>query len=152
MNLSLSSKGLDFIKSWEKYRAEVYLDEGDLGTIGYGHLIRPGENFSAGVDPARALSILRIDAADAESCVNTTVRITIAQEHFDALTSLCFNIGCGNFRGSTLLRKLNAVDVTGASEQFLVWNKVGGQISAGLVVRRKMEQKIFDTGEYINHV
>ncbi|MFM6899435.1 MAG: glycoside hydrolase family protein, partial [Microcystis panniformis] len=35
----------------------------------------------------------------------------------------CYNVGGGAFQGSTLLKKLNSGDFTGAAEQFLVWNK-----------------------------
>jgi lysozyme len=152
MNLSLSQKGIDFIKSFEKYRAEVYEDQGGLKTIGYGHLVKQGENWAAGIDHIRALQVLRLDVGDATRCVNTVVRVNIDQPQFDALASLTFNIGCENFRESTLLKLLNKVDVTGASEQFLVWDKVKGEVSAGLTARREAERRIFDTGEYVNHI
>ncbi|MBP8236036.1 MAG: lysozyme, partial [Rhizorhabdus sp.] len=50
--------------------------------------------------------------------------------------SFAYNVGVGALRGSTLLRKLNAGDFAGAAEQFLVWNKAGGKVLAGLVKRR----------------
>ena len=71
--------------------------------------------------------------------------IAINQNQFDALVSLCFNIGAGNFRSSTLLRVLNAGNLMAAADQFLVWDKVAGQVSDGLVRRRAAERALFVT-------
>jgi lysozyme len=60
-----------------------------------------------------------------------------------ALVSLVFNIGCGAFGRSTLLRHLNAGDHHAASKQFTAWNRAGGRVVAGLVRRREAEQMLF---------
>ena len=64
--------------------------------------------------------------------LNTTEQI--------ALTSFVYNIGEGAFRNSTLLRKLNAGDRSGACEELRRWVFAGGKKWAGLVNRREAEQ------------
>jgi lysozyme len=45
------------------------------------------------------------------------------------------------------VRRLNAGDVKGAAEAFLLWNKVHGRALAGLTRRREAERKLFLTPE-----
>ena len=65
------------------------------------------------------------------------------QAQFDALVSFAFNLGVGNLKKSTLLKKFNAGDVQGAALQFKSWNKAGGKVLAGLTRRREAEMKLF---------
>jgi hypothetical protein len=60
--MSLSSKGLDFIKKYEKLSLTPYKDQAGYETIGYGHKILPGEDFSKGITKAQALDLLSHDA------------------------------------------------------------------------------------------
>ena len=71
------------------------------------------------------------------------VTCEIGQNQFDALVSFAFNVGIGNLKKSTLLRKLNEGDINSAALQFLVWNKAGGKVLAGLTRRREAEMKLF---------
>ncbi len=54
------------------------------------------------------------------------VAVPLTQNQFDALVSLIYNIGEGNFASSTLLKMLNAGNYRGAADQFLVWDKSKG--------------------------
>jgi hypothetical protein len=49
----------------------------------------------------------------------------------------------GNASGSTLMRKLDAGDLAGAAEQFLLWDKAGGKVMLGLKRRRTAERALF---------
>lgn len=60
-----------------------------------------------------------------------------------ALASLVFNIGAPAWADSTLRRLVMAGDMAGAALQFARWNKVGGEVSPGLVNRRADEARIF---------
>lgn len=77
------------------------------------------------------------------------ISVPMNDHQFSALVSLTFNIGNEAFRRSTLRRKLNEGDYTGAADQFLVWNKttVGGKkvVAKGLVTRRAKERDLFKT-------
>ena len=139
---SLNKTGLDLIKESEALRLDVYLDQAGLPTIGYGHLIKSGEVFTTITE-----ELLRDDVATAENLVNQLVTVELTQNMFNALVSLVFNIGSGNFASSTLLRKLNAGDYEGAQNEFPRWNKITINgvlvVSNGLVARRGREASEF---------
>nr|WP_311527988.1 lysozyme [uncultured Ralstonia sp.] len=136
-------QGLALIKESEGLRLSTYLDAVGKPTIGYGHLIRPGETFNGPISQQQAEALLRKDLADTEQGIGKAVRVSITQGQFDALASFVFNLGAGRLRSSTLLRKLNAGDYAGAANQFLLWDKAGGKPLKGLTKRRQAERKLF---------
>lgn len=142
--MKISDVGLKFIAEFEGLELEAYPDPGTGGepwTIGVGHTggVCKGDSCTE----EQALEWLRGDAETAERCVNNSVRGSISQNQFDALVSLVFNIGCGNFGKSTLLRRLNQDDDEAAAKQFLVWNRANNREMAGLTRRRKAEMELF---------
>ena len=68
--------------------------------------------------------------------VNRTIKRPVTQGQFDAMVSLCFNIGEGAFEGSSVARLLNQGDIAGAAQAFLIWNKAGGRELPGLPCRK----------------
>jgi lysozyme len=68
---------------------------------------------------------------------------TQAPERIAAVTSLCYNIGLGNYEHSTVARLIAVEDWTGAAKAFLMWVKAGGLVMAGLEKRRKIESELF---------
>lgn len=144
---SISDNGVTFVAEHESFRAQQYPDIAGHSTIGYGHKLVPGESYPNGVTEAEAQRLLTHDLRSAQEAVRANVKVPLTQNQFDALTSLTYNIGSGNFAGSTLLRRLNAGDYDAASEQFSVWNKVkiGGKLkpSRGLTNRRNQERDLF---------
>jgi lysozyme len=88
------------------------------------------------------LMLLR-DLKKFEAGLNSYIRADVKQCQFDALTSLVFNIGLGNFSTSTLLKMINAGSADAAADQFLRWNRAGGVILSGLVKRREAERKLY---------
>jgi len=138
----LSAYGLDMLADLEGFSATPYADYKG-SSIGYGHLIKPGEDLTyVSVDQAREL--LAQDVADAERAVRTAVAIGLTESQFDALVLLAYNIGEGAFRRSTLVRKLNAGDVAGAAQEFPRWVRAGGQVNVSLVKRRDRERALFE--------
>jgi lysozyme len=77
--------------------------------------------------------------------VNRLVKVELTQDQFDALVSLVFNIGGGNFERSTLLKKINARNFDGAADEFPRWNRAAGKVMAGLTKRRHAEQSLFQS-------
>jgi lysozyme len=75
--------------------------------------------------------------------INQVVQVDLTQNQFDALVSFTYNLGDGNLRKSTLLRKLNAGDYQGAADEFPKWDRAGGQVIAGLLRRRNAERDLF---------
>lgn len=141
--MQISSTGLDFLKRWERFRSTAYNDGYGNMTIGYGHLIQPGEKFAA-LSQAEALELLQRDVAWAESTVNQLVRVPLTQSQFDALTSLVFNWGAGNFRNSSHLALINSGDYAGTAARIREHPVTSGGVrSQGLVNRRSAEADLF---------
>ena len=144
-----SENGIKFIASWETFQPVPYDDGYGYMTAGFGHKILAGENFSGGVTEEQGYEILSKDLAIAENEVNRRVTVALYQNEFDALVSLVFNIGTGNFRSSTLLKMLNQDHKSLAADQFLLWKKSAGKESKGLLKRRVAERDIFLNGHYV---
>ena len=141
--MNVGERGLALIKEFEGVRLAAYLDSVGVPTIGYGHTkdVQMGDTCT----PEQANEWLREDCEDAENCVNSAVSVPLTECEFDALVSFVFNLGCGNFRKSTLLRKLLDSDYDGAAIEFRKWDKAGGQVLAGLTRRRLAEARLFET-------
>lgn len=142
-----SRAGIALTQHFEGYSPFVYEDVGGKRTIGYGHLIRPGEHFPEPFLPGEATELLKDDIADAVEGVNRCVRVTLRQGQFDSLTDFAFNLGTGSLQGSTLLKRVNAGRHDDAAEQFLHWNRarVNGALRpvVGLTRRREAERDFF---------
>lgn len=145
--MAISPQGIAELKGYEAWSPVVYPDEGGRPTIGFGHLLLPGESFPDGITPAMGEQLLRQDLFPAVTAVNNLVKVPLAQNQFDALVMFVFNVGVGAFAESTLLRKLNAGDYDGAGQEFARWNKITKNgvkvISSGLVNRREKERTLF---------
>lgn len=147
----VSQAGLNFIAGYEGYSATTYKDVAGLPTIGYGHLIKPGESFGS-LSKDAALELLRKDVSFAVNAVNKYVTVPLSQNQFDALTSLTFNIGTGAFSKSTVLRNVNSGNILSIEKSFLMWNKarIDGVLTPvrGLTNRRQAEASLFLNEDY----
>lgn len=141
--MNLSDNGLKFIKSFEGFSATPYKDTAGKMSIGYGHLMKFGENFDQGISPDQAEVLLAKDVSYAESCVSQYVKVDLTQNEYDALVSFTYNLGGKALAGSTLLKLLNADNFEGAANEFLRWNHVNGKVSAGITRRRQAEKDLF---------
>ncbi|WP_257616527.1 lysozyme [Rodentibacter ratti] len=145
--MKISERGISHIIRDEGERLTAYQDIVGIWTIGVGHTGQvDGKPVAKGmtISKEKSREILKADLARFENAINASVSVPLKQNQFDALVSLAFNIGEGAFRRSILLRKLNAGDYNGASQQFLVWKNAGGRVSQGLLNRRKREKALFD--------
>jgi GH24 family phage-related lysozyme (muramidase) len=149
----ISQKGLDFIKKHEKLRLKPYDASGKRHagdwTIGYGHKIKAGENFSNGITKQRALSLLKQDVQTAVGEVNAGLRVSVSQNQFDALVSLAFNAGPGSVAvNHEMMRAINLGWVH--EENFTQYDKVTvngeKEVSPGLLRRREEEWQMFSGG------
>lgn len=139
----ISDNGIKLIEFFEGKRNHAYLDPVGLKTIGVGHLMKPNETIPDYLTDEQVHDLLRKDVHIFETAVSCLVKVPINQNQFDSLVSFSFNLGVGALESSTLLRFLNKGDYIGAADQFLVWNKAGGRILEGLVIRREKERELF---------
>ncbi|TXH56271.1 MAG: lysozyme [Desulfurellales bacterium] len=148
--MRLSKAGENFIIREEGMVLHTYKDQIGVLTIGVGHTgpdVKEGQVITE--DEAR--SIFRRDVERFENCVRKGVpNLRLEQCQFDALVSFAFNVGCGNFASSTLLKLLNQGKISEAAEQFQRWNKAGGKVLPVLTRRRAREARLFLTGQYVS--
>lgn len=138
-----SQAAYDLIKSSESLWLKAYRCPAGKLTIGYGHTrgVKEGDEITE----HDAERLLADDVDLAEQCLQRNVKVALTQGQVDALVDWIFNLGCGNFMNSTLLRCLNAGNYQGAHYEIGRWVHSRGQKLNGLVTRRKAEQELFDT-------
>ena len=149
--MKTSLAGVEFLKMREGLRLGKYQDTAGKWTIGWGHLIREGENFETGITEAQAESLFRSDLATRERSVAGAVVGQISQNQFDALMALVFNIGVPRFLESRLLRYVNERRFAQAADEFLRWCHVTDdrgilRVDRGLQARRQFERAMFLRG------
>ena len=141
-----SDSGINLICGFEGKRLNAYDDGVGVWTIGFGTTIYPnGIKVKKGdtCTEFQAKQYMQNDLQKFERTVNSAVKVELTQHQYDALVSLAYNIGAGAFSKSTLVKKLNAGDIRGASDQFDVWVNAGGKRMQGLVNRRAKEKEVF---------
>jgi len=141
--LRLSTEGSELLKRSEGFSSWPYADAAGFQTIGFGHRVKPGENFAGGISQAQADAILVQDVRIAELAVTRLVKVTLTQGQFDALVDFVFNLGAGQLAGSTLLKYLNGGNYDSAAWQLLAWDHVGSREVAGLKNRREAEFRLW---------
>ena len=98
------------------------------------------------ITEAKATALLRMHIRDnVQGFIYNKIKVDLTQNEFDALVSFIYNVGSGNFNNSTLVKKLNQSDYDGAADEFLRWDKAGGEVLAGLTKRREQERELFLT-------
>ena len=153
--MNLGPDGIKLIQSFEgcaKKRSDGSYDAypdpatgGDPWTIGWGSTgpdIKRGVVWTQKQCDDRFVSHAGEFAAKVEKALGGAAT---TQHQFDAMVSLAYNIGMGNFSASTLLRKHRAGDHAGAAAQFAVWNKANKKVMAGLTRRRAAEAALYGT-------
>lgn len=138
-----SPRAYALIREYEGCAVEPYADAGGWMTIGFGHRLRDGERFAAPIPIELCESLLAADVQRAEECIARNVTVELTQNQVDALISWIYNLGCGRFQYSALLRYLNAGDYIAAGHEFTRWSHVGKRVLPGLLRRRIAEQMLF---------
>lgn len=135
-----------YARSLPDGRCRAYPDPASGGapwTIGFGATgpdVRPGTIWTRAEAEARLKADVARFAAGVARLIDAA---PTTQGEFDAMTSLAFNIGLGNFGGSTLLRRHRAGDKVAAAAEFAKWNKASGRVMSGLTRRREAEARLY---------
>lgn len=130
---SMSAIGLAALIGREARKLTAYLDSVGVWTVGIGHTAMAG-----GPIPYRGLTIslaecdaiFARDIVQYEDAVRRAVAVPLADHQFDALGSICYNIGQGGLAGSTFVKLINAgAEPAAIRKAILAWRKPGEILS-----------------------
>lgn len=138
--MNISEKGIRRICASEGFSAKPYLCPKGKPTIGYGTtLYRSGKKVTLDDPEITEEAALQELLYHVENrCYHVLTGLNLNRNQFDVLCDFVYNVGSGNFEGSTLRRmvQMNPNDPLIAAE-LAKWNKSGGKVQPGLVRRRK---------------
>jgi lysozyme len=141
---STSAIGLAALIGREARKLRAYLDSVGIWSIGIGHTAAAGAPI-----PYRGLTITRAecdaifarDIIQYEDAVRRVVKVELADHQFDALSSICYNIGSGGLAGSSFVKLINAsASPAVIRAAILAWRK-----PAEIISRRTAEADQFST-------
>ncbi|MDE7064451.1 MAG: lysozyme [Desulfovibrionaceae bacterium] len=143
---------VELVKRCEGWYDRPYLCPAGKWTIGYGHLCAKDH---PPITREQGDALLRDDLTIAVRAVLRHAPL-LAREplhRLAALMSWTFNLGEGNQKSSTMLRRILEKEWEAAAREMTRWNKatVNGvkKVLPGLVKRRRCEAHLFRTGEVV---
>lgn len=147
MKMELSSIGRELIKKFEGCKLTSYKCSAGVWTIGYGNTqYENGKYVSQGdkITQEYADKLFLLIVKDFELMTSKLITSVITQNQFDSLVSFCYNVGVGNLKTSTLLKKvnINPNDIT-IKDEFMKWNKANKKVIEGLTKRRREESNLY---------
>jgi lysozyme len=140
--MKMSTRGREALKAREGLRLKAYRDSVGVWTVGVGHTAAAGTPIpmpGLTITAKEADEILTRDLVLYERAIDGALKVPVKQNEYDALVSICFNVG-PKFANSTAIKRLNAGDRAGAAEAILWWNR-----PPEIIGRRKTEHKQFLT-------
>lgn len=147
--MKTSQRGIDLIKFFEGFVDHPYkpVPGEPHYTWGYGHYGAdvPSPSSHRRITRAQAETLLRKDLVVFEAAVTALLKTTVNQNRFDALVSLCYNIGPGNLAKSSVLKYTNRRQFVRAAASFILWDKGGVPLKVlpGLQKRRRREARLY---------
>ena len=139
--MNVSQKGIDLIKEFEGCKLKAYKDSVGVWTIGWGNTSHAKSGMT--ITQSQAEIFLNDDIKPIETLLNA-MGINYTQNQFDALVSWIYNLGSGNFRSSTMYRKILAkADEVEITDQLVKWHNAGGRPLLGLKRRRVAEANMY---------
>ena len=140
--MQISQKGLDILKEFEGLRLEAYRCSAGVPTIGYGWTsgVKMGDVWTR----EKAEHMLIEGVKPYEKAVQEAIGdAKTSQNQYDAMVSLCYNIGPGNFKKSSVAKLHKEGKYAQAAAAFMMWVKAGGKIIGGLIKRRNKEKALY---------
>ena len=134
--MKTSPQGLQFIMDQEGVVLHLYPDVAGNMTVGVGHLVKEGEDFSGKITRDQAMDLLAADVARFEAAVDA-YSLDLTQNQFDVLVDFAFNAGEG------ALAQLLAHGLDDVPNQLPRWTHAGGQVLQALVDRRTAEVEMW---------
>jgi len=146
--MEVNKAGRDLIKQFEGCKLKAYKCPAGLWTISWGLTFYPdGKKVKEGdvITQQQAEDYFNAVVDDFAKQVDALVKSNVTANNFSAIVSFAYNVGIGNLKNSTLLKKVNAnpKDATIPAE-FRKWVRANGEVLKGLVRRRDAEAKLYE--------
>jgi len=146
--MEVNKAGKDLIKQFEGCKLKAYKCPAGLWTISWGLTFYPdGRKVKEGdvITQQQAEDYFNAVVDDFAKQVDILVKSNVTANNFSAIVSFAYNVGIGNLKNSTLLKKVNAnpKDATIPAE-FRKWVRANGEVLKGLVRRRDAEAKLYE--------
>lgn len=140
--MQISPLGIALIQFFEEYRDKAYRRfPHEPWTCGWGHT--RGVTETTTCTPTVATQWLLEDVAEASTVVRV-LSVDLTRHQFDALVSLAYNIGIGNFGKAVALHKaVSLKQWADAGQHFLSFDHIDGVEDKGLKRRRELEKALF---------
>ncbi|MFQ6256848.1 lysozyme [Yersinia enterocolitica] len=118
-----------------------YRDVVGVLTVCDGHTgkdIVPSKRYS----DAECDALLHQDLIPVFAAIDRIVNVPMSDFRKAALASFGYNVGITAMTNSTMVKKLNRGDTSGACDELRRWIKAGGKVWKGLVNRREVEREL----------
>jgi len=142
---------LDLVKEFEGCKLEAYQDQVGKWTVGYGST-GPGINEDTVWTQEQADTRLIVSLERFQAQIIKNTEMALGDNQLDALTSFVYNLGLGSYLKSTLKKKIEDKEFVEAADEFLKWDRVGGEVSPGILRRRKAERQLFLSGDLTSEI
>jgi lysozyme len=145
----VSQIALNLIKEYEGFKDYAYIDTDGTPVIGYGLSRIGGIPVQIGdrISTTQADAALNSHLREIHRELDKVIKVKLSDRQFSALASISYNVGVDSIKTSTLVKKINAQDYTGAADEFLRWDKANLQGTLvqlpGLTRRRTAERQLF---------
>lgn len=145
--MKVNKAGIDMMHHFEGCKLEAYQCSAKVWTIGWGNTyyqdkrsVKQGDKITQ----EQADELFEMIMNEFSIMVRKVLKKEISENRFSAIVCFAYNVGMGNLKTSTLLKKvnINPDDETIPSE-FLRWNKAGGKVLNGLTRRRQAEADLY---------
>lgn len=135
---------IQFTGPLEGLRLHAYQDVVGVWTACHGETagIKPGQKFTREQCDSMFIASLTKHEAGMRACLKAPD--AIPDRTYVSFVSFTYNVGVGGFCGSSVARRANAGNLSGACDAMLAWNKGGKplRVIQGLVNRRKAERAL----------
>jgi len=136
----------DLCKHFEGFSSKPYICPAGYATIGYGTVYKPdGSRVTMQHPPISkdlALDWLmhELEFNYMRHALELSPILIRDANALGAITSFIYNLGVGRYKASTLRTRINSWSIDEACREILKWNRGGGKVLRGLVLRREQER------------
>lgn len=141
---TISNRGLELIKNYEKFYARRMPYKYGLFIIGYGHVFSRERDFPARITRTVAERILLRDLKSHERMLRRLVRRNLTQGEFDALVSIAHDTNGKAIMSQSMIRRIRLARDRGVVQEFRKWVFRNGKRVPRLVLRRNEELALYN--------